>query len=244
MRIEKPIGKYSEEQARKNLKKGMPLIVISCAFQFVTALDYLPIYINLGKLAPASNFLAGIIFMYGLMQFFVPYQHWKSGLNGERRVTNNLSDKLGNEYSIFNDVLLKDPKRKGNIDHIIIGPTGIFVIETKNNQGLVTFNGFNWKGVKGSPSQQVSYNMFRIKDILKNCTIFDEKDLFLKHTVLFSNPKADIRISKEPEYGCKIIHLKSIADTSLAGFIKNEPVRFSDQEVRKIELCLKASIGN
>jgi hypothetical protein len=29
MRIEKPIGKYSEKQARKNLKKGIPIILTS-----------------------------------------------------------------------------------------------------------------------------------------------------------------------------------------------------------------------
>src|SRR3990170_1346299 len=108
MRIVKPIGKYSEEQARKSLRKGIPIIMISYAFLLVTGLDYLPIYINLGKLAPAGNFLAGVVFMYGLMQFFVPYQRWKSGLNGERRVAKNLSDKLSDEYSMYNDVLLKD----------------------------------------------------------------------------------------------------------------------------------------
>lgn len=182
--------------------------------------------------------------MYGLMQFFVPYQHWKSGLNGERRVIKNLSDKLNNEYSIFNNVLLKDTKRRGDVDHIIVGPTGIFVIETKNNQGVVSFNGFNWKGVKGSPSQQVRDNMFRIKDLLKHCTVFEDNDLFLKHIVLFSNPKAEIKISKEPEYGCKIIQLKSLSDTCLVDFIKNEPTRFTDQEVTKIEQCLEANIVN
>jgi hypothetical protein len=245
MRIEKQIGKYSEKEARKYLKKGLPFLG-AWAFLFVTGLDYLPIYINLGKAAPASNFLAGIVFTYGLLQFFVPYQNWKSGLNGERRVVSNLSDKLSNEFSIYNDVLLKYGQRSGNIDHVVIGPTGIFVIETKNNQGSITYDGYGWKGIGGNrnPSSQVNKNMFRIKDILKTCELFKVKELYLKQIVLFSNPKAIIKKTKDPDYGCKIIQIKSIADTILADFIMNNRVCFSDQEIREIEQCLESNIGN
>jgi hypothetical protein len=189
MRIVKPIGKYSEEQARKSLRKGLPIIVISYAFLIVTGLDYLPIYLNLGKLAPASHFIAGIVFMYGLMQFFVPYQHWRSGLNGERRVEKNLSNKLSDGYSLYNDVLLKDGQRGGNVDHIVVGPTGIFVIETKNNQGAVTYDRYGWKGMgeNRNPISQVNKSMFRIKDILKNCDVFEDDNtrLYLKSIVVF-----------------------------------------------------------
>jgi hypothetical protein len=182
--------------------------------------------------------------MYGLIQFLVPYTYWKSGLTGERSVEKNLSDKLGDEYSIFNNVLLRDPKKRGDIDHIIVGSTGIFVIETKNNQGKISFNGFSWKGIKGSPSQQARDNMFRVKDILKNCVVFRDKDPFLEHMVVFSNPKANVTISREPEYRCKIIQFKRKSDTNLADFIKNQPICFSDQEVAKIEQCLRTSIVN
>ena len=229
---------------KKNLRRAIPILVISYIFLLLTGLDYLPFYINLGKVAPAANFVSGAVFMYGLIQFLVPYKYWKSGLTGERRVERNLSDKLGDEYSIFNNVLLRDPKKRGDIDHIIVGPTGIFVIETKNNQGNMSFNGFYWKGVKGSPSQQARENMFIVKDVLKNCPVFRDKDPFLEHVVLFSNPNADITTSREPEYGCKIIHFKKTSDANLADFIKNQPTRFSDQEVAKIEQCLRANIVN
>ncbi len=244
MRIEKPIGKYSEQQARKNLKMAIPVLVISYIFLLLTGLDYLPFYINLGKVAPAANFVSGAFFMYGLVQFLVPYKYWKSGLTGEKRVEKNLFDKLTDEYSIFNNVLLRDPKKRGDIDHIIVGPTGIYIIETKNNQGKISFNGFLWKGVKGSPSQQARDNMFRVKDVLKNCPVFRNKNLFLEHVVLFSNPNAEISISREPEYGCKVIHFETNSDNILADFITNQPILFSDHEVAKIEQCLRAAIVN
>ena len=86
--------------------------------------------------------------------------------------------------------------------------------------------------------------MFRVKDVLKNCPAFRDKDRFLEQVVLFSNPKAKIAISREPEYGCKVIHFKKTLDSNIADFIKNKTILFSDQEVAKIEKCLRASIVN
>ncbi len=86
--------------------------------------------------------------------------------------------------------------------------------------------------------------MFRVKDVLKNWPVFRDKDLFLEYVVLFSNPKAIITITREPEYGCKVIHFKKTSDSSLADFIKKKTIVFSDQEVAKIEQCLRDSIVN
>jgi len=79
----------------------------------------------------------GMFSAFGITYTLLPYTTYKSGLTGERTVVKNISDKLSSDYSIFNDVLLKDGKRSGNVDHIIVGPTGIFVMETKNNKGLL-----------------------------------------------------------------------------------------------------------
>ena len=48
---------------------------------------------------------------------------------------------LNNDHALFNDVMLKDGERLGNIDHIIVGPRGIFAVETKHIHGTVTVNG-------------------------------------------------------------------------------------------------------
>ena len=98
--------------------------------------------------------------------------------------------------------------------------------------------------MRGSPSQQARDNMFRIKDVLKNCPVFRDNYLFLEHIVVFSNPKDSITIGQEPEYGCKVIHFKKKADSNPADFIANKLIRFSDQKVAKIERCLRANIAN
>jgi hypothetical protein len=239
MRIESEIGPHLEEQARKNLKKGLPLVLISYVFLWVTGLDYFLIHIELGNLAAPSYFLAGIVFMYGLMQFIVPYKYWKSGLNGERKVVSNISNKLGNEHSLFNDVMLKDGKYGGNIDHIIVGPRGIFAIETKNIKGVYVINGDRWEGLKNSPSIQAKNNARRLFRLLSNSRILDRQLPLVQAIVVLTNIKTEAKIEKTPEM-CMIIQLKNQADNSLYDYIiGHQDVVFTTQEIGLIVEFLK-----
>jgi len=45
-------------------------------------------------------------------------------------------------YYVFTDVKL--PQYGGNLDHVVVGPTGIFVIETKNYNGYYILDGNKW----------------------------------------------------------------------------------------------------
>lgn len=238
----KSIGPYSEKQAKKYFRRGL-LFLIPFAFLWLTSIRFLPFYIDMGIFEVNRGFLMGMFSAFGIIYTLLPYSTYKSGLTGERAVVKNISDKLSSDYSIFNDVLLKDGKRSGNVDHIIVGPTGIFVMETKNNKGVVTYDGYNWKGISGNPSQQAVSNMFRIKDILKNCEVFKEKALYVNAVVLFTNSKINLKISKDPEW-CKVFQIKKLTDSCLSDYIKNEPIRFSDEEIASIEQSLKIRIGN
>lgn len=178
----------------------------------------------------------------GLMFIMLPYRTWKSGLNGERKTVKNISDKLGSNYSLFNNVLLKDQKRV-DIDHIVVGPTGIFVIETKNNEGIVTFDGDKWGGIRGNPCGQAVSNAIRIKDILKNCEVFKEEDPYVNAAVLFTNSKINLKAPKDPKQ-CKVLQIKTLTDTNLSDYVRNRPICFSNEEIASIEQSLKINIGN
>jgi hypothetical protein len=212
MRIEQDISSHMEEQARRNLKRAIPLL-LAWLVLFITGLDYLPTYINFGKLTAAVNYLSGGIFMYGLMQFLIPYSNWKIGLKGERRVSNNISNKLGSEHSLFNDVVFSDGRRE-NIDHIIVGPRGVFAIETKNTQRAVTVEGDTWKGFVRSPSSQAKRHARRVYNILRNANFRDGRIPMVNAVVVLANSKAKPDLKVEP-YLCKVITIKNEADKSL-----------------------------
>ena len=59
------------------------------------------------------------------------------GAKGEEWVAHELAF-LGAEYAIFNGLRLSGGTQ--NFDHIIVGPAGVFVVETKNWKGSVEFH--------------------------------------------------------------------------------------------------------
>ncbi len=58
---------------------------------------------------------------------------WMQGAEGERRVGVHLNS-LTDEYVVFHDFQTRDSSSElvpWNVDHIVVGPTGVFVVETK-----------------------------------------------------------------------------------------------------------------
>src|SRR5205085_377423 len=51
------------------------------------------------------------------------------GLSGERQVGRALASDLPQDYVLING--LKLPRGAGDIDHLVVGPSGLFVLETK-----------------------------------------------------------------------------------------------------------------
>lgn len=242
MRIESDIGPHLEQQAKKNLKKGLPLIVITYSFLLFIGLETSPFHIDLGKMSEPIFFIGGIAFMYGLLQFLVPYKYFKMGLNGERQVIANISDKLGIQHSLFNDVMLKDGKAGGNIDHIIVGPRGIFVIETKNLQGNISVYGDSWKGLKQSPSMQAKNNAKRLYYHLNSKNVLGRPLPLVNAIVAMTNDKTKLEVKKHPEM-CEIVIIKDKTDKSLYDYIMSyQEIVFSSEEIAMIVEFLKDSM--
>lgn len=79
-----------------------------------------------------------ILFMvlFALITFFKSSLF--KGKLGERVVSQQASKFLGEQYVMLNDCTLPtEPEGTTQIDHILLSPYGIFVIETKNYQGWI-----------------------------------------------------------------------------------------------------------
>jgi hypothetical protein len=60
---------------------------------------------------------------------------WQRGAAGERRTT-RLLDRLGRDgYVVFHDLAM--PDSPANLDHLVVGPSGVFVIDSKAWSGQV-----------------------------------------------------------------------------------------------------------
>ena len=126
------------------------------------------IFSVVGLLAsPLLGLIAGGVVAMGAVASFKQSGNWSSGKKGELAVTDALKS-LSNDYVLLNDLML--PDGRGNIDHLVIGPNGLFVIETKNYSSYVKCSGDDWyvNGQKiRSLSKQAKRNAMEIKKNLQ-----------------------------------------------------------------------------
>lgn len=66
---------------------------------------------------------------------------WAAGAEGERRVAGALAG-LHEAWTVLHDRLLRPGRSEANLDHVVVGPGGVFLVDAKNRAGLVT----EWEG--------------------------------------------------------------------------------------------------
>jgi hypothetical protein len=62
---------------------------------------------------------------------------WSAGADGERRVAAALEQALGRRGIVLHD--RRAPGSRGNIDHIAVAPSGVWVVDAKEYRGRVRF---------------------------------------------------------------------------------------------------------
>ena len=86
-------------------------------------------------------YLAIVSMIWTLGRLFVTPQHiraWRVGAVGEEKTAAAL-ERLGDSWVVLHDRRI--PGSRANIDHIAIGPPGVFVIESKDYSGQVSLGG-------------------------------------------------------------------------------------------------------
>jgi hypothetical protein len=73
-------------------------------------------------------------------------RNWRRGARGERRTARKLDRLTDHGWIIFHDLAV--PGSRANIDHLAVGPSGIFLIDSKNWRGRLVFapDGTLWHG--------------------------------------------------------------------------------------------------
>lgn len=122
----------------------------------------------------------------------------EKGRGGERAVREELKE-LGEEYSIFNRVWLNS-EQYGDIDHIVVGPHGVYVLETKNWSGELRFEGHecyqNSFQVDKSPSEQARQNADAVLHEVEEAGIHSVPEV--KPIVISANSDTYVGIEQVP----------------------------------------------
>ena len=81
----------------------------------------------------AVGFAVSLVPLAAFYYFLRKYRIYGGGWEGEKQVIKLLDSKLSDDYILLNDLYLRGGG--GDIDHVVLGPNGIFVLETKNWNG-------------------------------------------------------------------------------------------------------------
>jgi len=151
-------------------------------------------------------------------------------------------EKLDDSYYLINGVVV--PPNRGDTDHIVIGPNGIFVIESKNYGGEIECDGDSWVRYKigkrgkryklwiGSPSNQVKRNAKVLKDFIleHGNEIFDREipHIWVHGILVFTNENVSVSIKNQT---VDILRIEELSD-----YIENKTpeLELREEEVRKI----------
>lgn len=140
-------GRYvTDEAARK--KRNILIIVLTMIVIFgmiegIVVASYFPPM-------PFNGWLRGLIFVL-LLVLLVSLSKWadvklntlereqkkyERGAQGENAVAKELK-RFPNSFHVLHDLKTE----YGNLDHVVIGPTGVYVLDAKNNRGIISADG-------------------------------------------------------------------------------------------------------
>jgi len=150
---------------RRWLRAFLPtLVALFCLLGFGVYLDALP---YLGAAAGIPAFLVCFAGMVAVLHLPPEALYWEMGALGERRTAEALESLLGRGFFLIYGRQM--PDGRGDIDAIAIGPTGVWVVETKNLTGdvsIVDGNLFVKDHLRQAMVEQVYREAFAVQQIV------------------------------------------------------------------------------
>jgi len=171
---------------------------------------------------------------------FPIYRNYKKGMIGERLVEEQLDEIRKAGFDVFHDFVLKDVHGTENIDHVIVGPSGIFTLETKNWSGKgvpqydrITFDGETLKiGDYEQPDKYIKQprrQAARLQGILQSEI---REPLWVVPILCFWD--RTVQLTKFNPTGLQVVNQRGIGS-----FVLSREAKLSPEAVRKLAQKLR-----
>lgn len=220
-------GKAGKSVRKMRWERRQVVIVIAVLLIFIAVIWTLsiPRFIKLGL--PFMVVLVTILWLVtnnleGIGNHFIKRaKDAERGVKAEELVGEKLNTITG--YTCYHDIVFDG----FNIDHLLIGPGGVFVIETKSHKGKITNQGdslfLNGKSPGKNFLNQAWSQTYQIKEILKQQT---GKEWPVKPVLCFSDAFVEVRGSVK---GISILNVKY-----LNTFISKQKTILSADDISRI----------
>jgi hypothetical protein len=138
----------------------------------------------------------------------------EDGADGEREIIPYLKG-LPDTYTVVSDLDFADSY--GNIDHLVIGPTGLYAIDVKNWKGTVAADGKGELLLNGKPTDkpQVRYFIRRTMELKDRLVALTKLDPYIR--ALFVFPRTHIQAKWGTTGHVHCLHVEQLADYLTSG---------------------------
>ncbi len=173
------------------------------------------------------SLIPAIYFAYHANIHYGKAQALQAGIIGEIKSVQIL-DSLTDEYTVLHNVKVDHEGKSSQLDNVVIGPNGIFIVETKNIKGDVTGTdedknitihkigqeGGRYTSSMYNPAKQVSTHVYRTSNYLKSKGI----NMWIQGLVFFANPNYRVEVTSSK---CKIFSDSDNGGARMVDFIEN-----------------------
>ena len=148
--------------------------------------------------------------------------NYAKGLTGETIVGYKL-ESLSDDYYVINDLKTS----YGNIDHIVIGSSGIYIIETKNFRGLITSSEKGELLLNGQLTDKPFIRNFTatVMSIKKQIDVLSRKENYIQGLMVFPSAFLSAKWGTTSYIHC-------LTDDKLYDYFEKRVKRFSKEEVQ------------
>ena len=184
-------GRYTSEESVKQFGKTITLLLMGLVL--MSALVGFSIAKN-KYLFSILCLLGGFIIFYFFYRLAIEHEryrfNYRRGADGEFRVGNALG-LFPDEYNVLNDLKTDF----GNIDHVVVGPTGVYVLDAKNWRGIITADENGEILVNGKPTNKPEVKILtsRVMNIKEKVRTLCNLDPYMQGVLVFPSARVDAK---------------------------------------------------
>lgn len=182
----------------------------------------------LGQPVAGGLTIIGLTFAAGYAIVEIPWviRAWRVGAEGERMTAKHLDGLNSAGFVLLHD--RKAPGYGGNVDHVAIGPSGLWVIETKSLRGKVEIEDGALK-IGGYRQDKIVDQVYReataVQIALRTA---------LEKSSITASPVLCLHRSRMPLFGKTVRGVRLASGGDLVRLLKQGPVRLTPEQVQEL----------